>query len=66
MRNADKPKNPSNRLWLVKFKGVAEPIEIEAEYRSMARHYAKCLNDNWRNSSIDNYKEIEYCRIKKD
>lgn len=41
MRKPDRPKDPTVvRLWLVKFKD-GQTVEVEAEYRGAARHYAK-------------------------
>lgn len=39
-KKPDRPKNPVMRLWRVLFDD-GECVEVEAEYRAAARHYAK-------------------------
>lgn len=44
MRKPDRPKHPILRCWNVEFEdGVV--VEVEAEYRGAARHYAKSCRD---------------------
>jgi hypothetical protein len=62
--NPDRPKNPSMRKWLVTFSD-GEKIEIEAEYRGMARHYAKSFVERNPMSSIRHYTTVKSARLMK-
>lgn len=65
MKNADRPKSPVLRTWLVKIRGLDEPIEVETEYRAAARHYGRVsspLPPNW---PKEMYREVEWARLKK-
>lgn len=63
----DRPKNPTLRSWLVKFRSQEKPIEVEAEYRGAARYYAKCVSMDQRHSyNRDLFKDIEWVRLKRN
>jgi hypothetical protein len=62
----DRPKNPTERLWLVKFKDLPEPVEVPAEHRAMARHYAKSFVEAPPRSSARWYRAVEWCRLKRE
>lgn len=52
------------RLWLVKLRGLADAVEVEAEHRGAARHYAKCVADGFhRKGAI--YRAVEWARLKR-
>lgn len=59
----DRPKDPTLRAWLVKIRGLVDPVEVEAEYRSAARHYAKCVVDHL-NMLKNVYPHVEWARLK--
>lgn len=67
-RRRDRPKAfilPIRR-YLVKLRGIAEPIEVLAEYRGAARHYAKCCVDRDYPEKGSIYREVEWCRLAKN
>lgn len=59
---ADRPKQPTMRRWRVVFSD-GESVEVEAEYRAMARHYAKCYVDRNPTSSIRHYRTVKSARL---
>lgn len=68
-RRRDRPKGLGTfRKWMVKLKGLDEPIEVIAEHRGAARHYAKCVAPDemelWRDKG--HYREVEWCRLKRE
>jgi len=58
----DRPKNPTMRQWLVTF-SCGTKIEIEAEYRGMARHYAKSLIERQPISSRGHYQSVKSAKL---
>jgi hypothetical protein len=65
-RKRDRPKAfilPVRR-YLVKLRDLPEPVEVIAEHRGAARHYAKCCapRDYHKKGAI--YREVEWCRLK--
>jgi hypothetical protein len=62
----DRPKAPRLRLWQVKLRGIETPIDVEAEHRSAARHYAKCVAERpelMRKGAI--YPAVEWAWLKR-
>lgn len=65
-KRRDRPwKKREMRIWLVKLRNLDEPVEVEAEYRGMARHYVKCVVDQHMVASMETYKAVEWCRLKR-
>lgn len=54
------------RLWLVKLAGWNDPVEVEAEYRAAARHYARSCVDGPPQHNVKWYKAVEWCRLKRE
>lgn len=64
MTRRDRPKTPRLRVWLVKLRDLVDPVEVEAEYRGAARHYAKCVANGYhRKGAI--YRAVEWARLKR-
>ena len=63
----DKPKGFAGyRTWLVKLAGVEQPVEIIAEHRGAARHYARCVGPDELLRDKNHYPAVEWCRLKRD
>lgn len=70
-RRRDRPKGFLGvRRWLVKLVGLDEPVEVLAEHRGAARHYARCaapdaMSDELQRSK-NHYPRVEWCRLKRE
>ena len=65
-RRRDRPKGlvlPFRR-YLVNLRGLDEPVEVIAEHRGAARHYAKCVVDREYAEKGAIYREVEWCRLR--
>lgn len=60
----DRPKVPKIRPWLVKLRDLAEPVEVEAEYRGAARYYAKCVANRYHGKGAI-FRAVEWARLKR-
>lgn len=65
MRKPDRPKVMRLRTWLVKLRDIPEPVEVEAEYRGAARHYAKSMIERNYFTKGGIYLAVEWARLKR-
>ena len=67
-RRRDRPKGIGIpiRRYLVKLRDLDEPVEVLAEHRGAARHYAKCCAPRDYHEKGAIYREVEWCRLRKN